>query len=396
MALVVTTTANGGRAAILDLQSGTMRKLLDFPIVEVRYAAGVLVYASPDQTLYAVRFNAREGKVMGEPVALDIKVSLTAAGVAQFAVAGNGTLIYVPPLAEGRELSLVDRSGGVRLLETGILHGPRFSPDGRQIVYDQKKLGQRNVHVFDREEEQSTQMTFEGGIDPVWSADGKAILFSSEEEFQIIRVKPGAGRSSDTLFASQVVRYTGLPLPGDSTLVTTSSRTPGGQDRDIVLIHLGRKDPVQPLFESRSDEGWAAPSSDGKWVAFTSRETGRQEVYISPLVGKGNRLQVSPDGGSEPVWARDGRELFYRRSRPGQDQVDLMSARLRLGSNPEVLKPARLFDVSNFEVADPHANYDVSPDGQSFVMLRRSPKSYVVLLQNLPGHLDRRQRNGSP
>jgi hypothetical protein len=115
------------------------------------------------------------------------------------------------------------------------------------------------------------------------------------------------------------------------------------------------------------------------------------EVYVRPLGGAGERVQVSLDGASEPVWSRDGREIFYR----------------RLGANPELVAAAvdtrpgfrvvgrtSLFPDRVYEIATPHANYDVSPDGRSFVMIRRSSADRMVVLQNLPELVRRIRQNG--
>ena len=123
------------------------------------------------------------------------------------------------------------------------------------------------------------------------------------------------------------------------------------------------------------------PSPDGKWLAFTSTESGRQEVYIHPMSLEGVKLQVSIDGGSEPVWARNGRELFYRR--PTGGAAHLTVAELVLAPEPRVLKRTMLFDASEYEPSQPHTNYDVAPDGQSFVMLRRSPSTHIMVIQNV-------------
>jgi hypothetical protein len=102
---------------------------------------------------------------------------------------------------------------------------------------------------------------------------------------------------------------------------------------------------------------------------------------------------VSVGGASEPVWSRDGRELFYR----GVNglRVDLIAATMQLGPEPRVLKRTRLFDATAYDLSAQHANYDVSPDGKSFVAVRRSRASYIVVIQNLPAMVKRLER-GKP
>ena len=382
--VVLSAASNAGLAGIRDLETGTVTQLFDFPLVELRYAAGVLVYARPDNTLNAVSFDPDKGVVTGEPIVLTDDVALTGAGVAQFAVSGAGTVVYLPTF--GRELAQVDRQGVVHRLTEDRLnyHSPRFSPNGRLIALDNTQSDGRDVWVFDREQRQLTRSTFDrDGHDPVWSQDGKSILYLSQRSgtLGIYRVRPGGGGKPDSVFAKQVNGYTGVPIGKGDTLVTMGTDLNGRSGIDVALLLVAPPGRLVPLFASPFEEGWAAPSPDGKWLAFTSDESGRQEVYLHPLSLEGLKVQVSIDGGSEPMWARNGRELFYRK--PTGGSAHLVAAELQLGPEARVLKRTTLFDVSEYEPAQPHSNYDVAPDGQSFVMLRRSPATHIVVIQNV-------------
>ena len=134
------------------------------------------------------------------------------------------------------------------------------------------------------------------------------------------------------------------------------------------------------------------PSPDGRWFAYISDHSGRPEVYLRALSGSDVQLQVSVDGASEPIWSRDGQELFYRRATPMG--TELVAAALQLGAEPRVLRRTRLFDVSGYDTAAPHANYDVSPDGRWFVFARPDGANHIVVLQNVP-ELARRIARGS-
>jgi len=397
-ALVVrSATSNSGLAGVRDLNTGEVTSLLDFAIVELRYTAGVLVYARPDNTLNAVSFDPDKGIVTGNPIVLADDVALTGAGVAQFAVSANGTVIYLPSF--GRELVQVTRNGVVRRMIEDRLnyHSPKFSPDGRLIALDNTGSEGRDVWVLDREQQQLTRSTFDrDGHDPVWSRDGKSIYYLSQKSgaLGVYRVRPGGGGRPDSVFAHQSNGYTGIPVGAGDTLLTVGTDLSGRSGTDIALIHLGPPARIEPLFSSPFDEGWPVPSPDGKWIAFTSDETGRQEVYVHPMSLEGLKVQVSIDGGSEPMWARNGRELFYRR--PTGGTAHLMVADLQLVPGARVLKRTRLFDASEYEPAQPHANYDVAPDGQSFVMLRRNPATHIVVIQNVQELVRRAQGARTP
>ena len=382
--VVMSATSNSGLAGVRDLETGIITNLFEFPVVELRYTAGVLVYARPDNTLNAVSFDPDKGVVTGQPIVLSSDVALTGAGVAQFAVSGNGTVVYLPSF--GRELVQVGRNGvASRVTEDRLnYHSPKFSPDGRLIALDNTGSEGRDVWVFNREQQQLTRSTFDrDGHDPVWSRDGKFIYYLSQKSgvLGVYRMRPGGGGSADSVFANQSNGYTGIPIGAGDTLVTVGSELNGRSGTDIALIHVGPPGRIEPLFASPFDEGWAIPSPDGKWLAFASDESGRQEVYLHPLSLEGVKVQVSIDGGGEPVWAVNGRELFYRRLTGGT--AHLVVAELSLAPEPRVLKRTTLFDASEYEPAQPHVNYDVAPDGQSFVMLRRSPATHIVVIQNV-------------
>jgi len=149
---------------------------------------------------------------------------------------------------------------------------------------------------------------------------------------------------------------------------------------------------VDTLLATAADESYVVPSPDGRWFAYVSDHSGRPEVYLRALTGSDVQLQVSVDGASEPVWSRDGRELFYRRATPRG--TELVAAALQFGAELRVLTRAKLFDISGYDTAAPHANYDVSPDGRWFVFARPDGANHVVVLQNVP-ELARRIARGA-
>ena len=129
-------------------------------------------------------------------------------------------------------------------------------------------------------------------------------------------------------------------------------------------------------------ESYPAISPDGRWLAFVSDQSGQQQVYVRPIDGQGDQVQVSQTGGSEPVWGRDGRELFFRGVLDGQ--AEIMSASLQASPELEVTARSSLFPVPDAVGTNPHANYGISPDGKTFVMVMRSPATRIMVIQNLP------------
>ena len=149
---------------------------------------------------------------------------------------------------------------------------------------------------------------------------------------------------------------------------------------DVWLLSLEEGHPARPLLQTPYDERQAMISPDGRWMAYTCDESGRPEVYVRPFPGPGERWQVSTDGGAEPIWARDGRELFFR----------LGDALLSAGVEPRgrafrTTVPRRLFEGRYARafgaISSGNAVYDVSPDGRRFAMIQRSERAPPSQLQ---------------
>jgi serine/threonine-protein kinase len=372
-----------GQLSVIDLASGKLTPLLDFPIVEARVAVGHLVYVRPDGSLYAVPFDSRSMKPTGTATQIGENVSLTGSGIGQFAMASNGTVVYVP--AQPRQVMLVDRAGLARPLTDARrnFHMPRFSPDGRTIALDFPSLDGRDVWTLDRATGVLSRVTLEHDAhDPVWMKDGKELLYTSIKSgrFGIYRTRLGSGIAT-RVHENNVLAYTGAYLPDGKTMLTVATDSRPGSSGDVVLIDSAGR--ISPVVAGAYNEGWPDLSPDGRWLAFVSTLSGQSEVYVRSLTGDAEQVQVSSNGGSEPMWSRDGRELFYRADAAGH--VELVAAAVEAGSSFRVLSRKTLFNVDEYDAAQPHANYDVAPDGKSFVMVHRAVTGRLTVIQNLPG-----------
>ena len=154
----------------------------------------------------------------------------------------------------------------------------------------------------------------------------------------------------------------------------------------------GGRGPLEPLAASRFAESHPAVSPDGRWLAYASDQSSELEVYVRPLGRDGDLVQVSRGGGTEPLWSRDGRELFYRGML--DDQPQLIATSVRTAPSFSVTARHPLFPVADMVTATPHRNYDITPDGRSFVMVQRSPGTRIMIIQNLPA-LVARLRGGA-
>ena len=385
-ALVVRSPAgsNSGPGALLDLRTGQDTVIVDVAIVEMRYTAGHLLVVRPDGSLDAAPFDPDRNRLTGLFAPVASGVSLTSTGVAQIAVAPNGTVAYLPE--EPRSLVLVDRTGGTRSATEArhSFHAPAFAPDGRRLAVDLTAAGGRDVWVLALDQGTLTRATFDGdGHDARWTPDGRTSGYTSSRSgtFGIYRTRPGSGTPAESLLADRRLTFSGVWLPDGSGIVATADNTRPGSGPDIVLIGEGGRGPIAPLINTPFVEQYPIVSPDGRWLAFVSNQSGRQEVYVRALDGDGDLVQVSREGGTEPVWGPDGRELFYVST---TGQVDLMAATVRTSPTLEVTGRRTLFAAADFVGTNPHANYDISPDGSTFVMVRRSPATRIVIIQNLP------------
>jgi dipeptidyl aminopeptidase/acylaminoacyl peptidase len=379
-----------GPSHLLDLRTGDTLPLLPSPSVEVRYTAGYLVYVLVDGTMMAAPFDAGRKRITGNAVTIATGVSTTGSGIAQIAVAGNGTVAYIPE--EPRSLVFVDRSGAVRpvIADRHNYHAPVLSPDGRRLSVDLTDLDGRDVRVVDLVEQTLTRATFDrDGHDATWSLDGRFLTYSSAKSglIGIYRTRPGLAEPAESLFASSSVAFPGYWIAGGAQVITVASALREGSGLDIGLITNGGRGPVEPIAASRFTESHPSVSPDGRWLAFVTDQSGVAEVYVRPMDGEGELMQVSRGGGGEPLWSRDGHELFYRGEVDNQPM--LIAASVRTAPSFSVVDRRSLFPVADMVTATPHRNYDVTPDGRNFIMVQRSAGTRIMVIQNLPALVER-------
>ena len=366
--------------AVLSLDTGDVRELLtggSFP----RYApTGHLVYAGL-KTLWAAGFDPRRLELTSAPVPVLAGVATTSANAANFGLAKDGTLVYVPgnPRSADRTLVWVDRQGQ----EEPIGGEPRpyvsvaLSPDGTRVASEIRDSNV-DVWIYDLSRQTSTRLTFDAETEgaPVWTSDGERIVFTSAGNL--------AWKAADGTGVAEPLPSTGAgapwsALPNDQGVIATRRRPEMGWDID--LVSLEEATPVLPVIEEPFDQYHPSLSLDGRWIAYQSNESGRDEVYVRPFpdVASG-KWQISSAGGSHPVWARSGRELFYRSS---GEMIEMMAVAIETEPAFAPGNPTGLFE-------DPYLrnlrrNYDISLDGQRFLMIKEgssndAPRELHVVL----------------
>lgn len=374
-----------GPVYLLDLERGDTTRLFDFTVVEARSVAGHLVWVMPDGSLMASTWDRGSGR-RGPAVQLATGVSLTGTGIAQIAVAENGSVAYIPE--SPRQLAYVDFQGAARPVvpEPRNFHAPQYSPDGRRLSFDFTSPEGRDSWVLDLAQGTLTRASFTGdGHDATWAPDGRHLTYISARSgaLGVYRIRPGGSAVAESLFASTELTWTGEWLPDGSGLVTTASLPPG-TDNDIALLTGGGRGPLEPILATSFTEQYPTRSPDGRWLAYVSNQSGPQQVYVRPFPGSDSdeSVQVSLEGGTEPVWSPDGRQLAYRSGVEGRPELVLVDVS---ATAPFTVTSRRgLFPLADYIATAPHANYDFAPDGKGFVMVRRSPSSRIMVIQNLP------------
>jgi serine/threonine-protein kinase len=375
-----------GPVVVIDPQTGKRITLVDVDATWAGYADGMLVWAVQAGTIFATPWTPGETPPLRPGQPLDA-VALSVLGFQQPITIGAGGLAYVP--TRPRAVIRATRRGQstVLLATDRTYHNPRVSPSGRVISMDFTEQ-ERDVWLYDIADSTLTRFGFDTTAhDAEWLPDGSGLLIAAvrRNTVGVFRRRFDASGAADSVFVG--------PEQLSIHAVTADLRTGigvviEGQAFDLVSLDLTSTAKLDTILATRYSEGWPALSPDGRWLAYASDEGGRFEVYLRAWPGLGSKVQVSQSGGGEPLWSRDGRELFYR-SGGGVEPV-LMAARIEAG---RVVSRTPLFGIANIEFATPHRNYDVFPDGQSFVMVRQGlpgQQAEVAYLQNLPGLMVRR------
>ena len=377
----VTGNVTTARIGVVSLSTGATT-MLDLPgIAPLGLLDGKLIYVRHDRRIMAVPLDLAARRITGEAVPLVDQVLVGANGLVAAALAPTGTLVYLRDVqASTIVLAGIDGSRDSLALGRRMYAFPRFSPDGRQLAVAATEGTAQDIWVVDLASRTSSRVTSSGTAErPEWTSDGRRIAYVSG---------PVGGRAD---FWWQPADGSGAPervgtLPNsirevsfspDGRLAVLRADTPRLQHQ-VWLMPLDAERTPRPLVVGDFDAMSARVSPDGHWLAYVSNETGRNEVYVRPFPTGGGRVAVSLGGGAEPVWAPDGRALFYRIA----DYV----VRVAIGVSPEFTVGRRdtLFREmlrEGYRASYFHAMLDLAPDGRRFVFVKsgREPEELIVV-----------------
>jgi Tol biopolymer transport system component/predicted Ser/Thr protein kinase len=359
---------NNAHIAVQSVRTGERRNLVQGGTYPHYAPTGHLVYAQGG-TLMAVQFDPQRLTVTGAAVPMvEGVLQSTANGNAQYSLSDTGSLVYVLESVQSppSRLVWVSRNGGEQPLAAPprAYMIPRLSPDDRRVavvIAEQEP----QIWLYDFPRETLSRFTFEGNANngPVWTPDGKRIAFNSNKEgarnifWQLADGSAGLER----LTTSKYIHIPGSWSPDGQLLAFAEVNSTTGFD--IWVLRLGDRK-AQPFLRTPFNEQAPQFSPDGRWLAYYSNESGRSEVYVQPYPGPGGKWQISTEGGKEPLWNRNGRELFYRSGNK------MMAVEITTQPSFSAGTPKTLFEGQYQSVNQSSPNYDVSVDGQRFLMLK--------------------------
>jgi serine/threonine protein kinase len=346
--------------------SSTEKRLVTKANANVAYAAPYLLFYR-DQTLFSQHFDTGNFELTGEPVAILTDVQFSPRiSEAVFAASSAGLLVAQKAGDSGAsELLWLNRKGeeiGIAL-NPGIYGNITLAPNGKAVASDTTDPDSQNTDIwtYDLETQSAKRLTFDPAIDslPIWSPDGSRMVFASNRGVTFnLYLKDTNGAQEEK------------PIPQDGP---DRFPTDWSSDGKYVLYERGADLWFVAIPELRATQFLKASSTlknarfspDGKWVAYSSNESGRWEIYVTSFPGAQGKWQVSNTGGDQPKWRSDGKELFYL-SNDGK----IMAIPVKTGANFDAGTPTALFQANPREIiaTSEQFSYDVSKDGQKFLI----------------------------
>jgi eukaryotic-like serine/threonine-protein kinase len=386
--LLILQRSEGPRLAWIDVVSGEWETIPGLQGVgKARYLpGGRLVFAQQGELLGA-RYDPRLGRLLDPPVSLISNVSmLHFGGSANFEVSPSGTLVYAPgAISPELTLTWVDRAGGERPLSDDLdsfVH-PDLSPDGSLLVVEVGfELGDRQVQLFDLERKTRSVLSDAGrNAQPVWHPDGRRVALVSDRGGDWDLYLHSLDGRGEPLLVEPLEQWLGAWTPDGAKLVFYQVDPQTARDLWVLDVEDGS---TTPFRRTPANERGVNLSPDGRWLAYVSDQSGRDEIYVESFPQGGARWTISAAGGTEPVWSRDGRELFYREERR------MMAVPIEVdGDGIAPGLPTPLFEGDYDHEIVGNANYDVAADGR-FLMLRRGDpsKGHLMVVLNWDRELE--------
>ncbi|MDQ5870974.1 MAG: protein kinase [Acidobacteriota bacterium] len=370
----------------LDLKSGR-RKILIEGSPFARYAADEIVFVRGG-SVFRAAFDLSRLSVTGPAIPVAERIAIDSGnGVASFEVTRDGALVYAdgPPTVDRETVVLrLDRNGKETTLPipAGSYQGLRLSPDEKTLALEKCAAPMCRLFLYDLERNVLSPLTTEPGgfFCAVWSPDARRVAYTrvlTGGPALYVKNADGSGQPERLTTAPteerKIAEFASSWSPDGRTFAYSAVTPRGGQAaRDLWVLSLDGKRVGRPWFTTPEAEFAPAFSPDGRWIAYVSEGSGRREVYVRPFPGPGGVVKISTNGGSEPAWTREGRELLYRQGNEFFTVEMEFSPNLRVGA-PRVLFSA---DLTHGGGEEKPFEYAVSSDGNHIYATRavRSPE----------------------
>jgi eukaryotic-like serine/threonine-protein kinase len=383
-------SANDFDIMAMTVPGGTPHQLIKG--VYAHYAmSGHLLVVTGDGKLLAVPFDPKKMAITGAPVAVLDGMLRSGPFELNLAVSGNGTLVYTAGGSSATNSAWwVNRDGTSSQVDTswhvqGTLNSVALSPDAKAMAVGILRGANQDIWVKQLPSGPFSRLTFGDTVRSraTWSGDGRSVVYISDlgagAGDPVIRRADGTGAPQVLLHLKTTTFGQVVPTRDGRWLVLRRSAAEAGSG-DIFAVKTGDTTLV-PLVTSNARELSPALSPDSRWLAYSSDESGTSEIYVRPFPDAATaRWQVSASGGTNPLWSRDGRELFYINGRG-----EMASVPIGAGPSFNAGEPRVLFSVSNYTVGGNAGVYDVSPDGKRFLMIRPLAglgETELVVVQN--------------
>jgi Serine/threonine protein kinase len=353
-----------------SLDSKETTKLLGSSVNAVYAPPGWLLFMR-NETLMAQPFDANKLRLTNEPISIAQPVSFNGGlGRGTFSVSENGVLIYRGGTGQINQPIWFDRAGKQlgSLGEPGLFFTLWLSPDEKRVAADRMdpQMGTQDIWLFDLLRDIPSRFTTNPGNDwyPLWSPDGNSIVFTSNRDgVPNLYLKNASGVGDEgVLLKSEEIKVAD-DWSADGKFIVYESRNSQTKLDLWILPMSGDRKPF-PFLQTLFNEQQAHFSPDGKWIAYTSDESGAPEVYVQTFPASGGKWRISTSGGAEPKWRRDGKELFYIAA-----DKKLMSVDTKLGPTFEAGVPKALFETRITVLTTFRNHYTVTGDGQRFLII---------------------------
>jgi eukaryotic-like serine/threonine-protein kinase len=354
------------------------------------YANGQLVFLEWHRGLVAIKFDPSSGKIEGEKKLIAEGIGFQPSTYyAAFAAGTNGTVVYNPSAgATTSVLAWYDRTGKElsRLGEEGVIANPSLSPDNAYVAADRTDIKASNVDIWIHDVKRGTasRFTFDPAeeVTPIWSPDGQKVVYRLVKVTTIVEMKNLKGTEAEkAIFTSPPpAAFENIPnsWSPDGTQILCTSET-ADETTYLGLVSISGAG-IKPFLKGNAHYSNGQFSPDGKWVAYASDESGDWEVYVTTYPQASGKWQVSRDGGTEPRWRGDGKEMYYLGPHEELTAVDVNA-----GETFSAGAPAKLFTfqaragISSTDLF----TYDAAKDGQRFIVNRYVKPAAIAPLQVL-------------